>query len=500
MDKFFKISTNIVKYCFGFFIVLYFIGNIFFTAHIDELVSNLVEFKFGLTFINVFIILIILGLLYFLIKEDFFGISVKKQLIIFLIFCLAIGLIWIFINDPIIKEMGDSYNCFDRAKAIASGDFSPLGYKTYINMYPNNLGFITYLIVLIKIFNETGSLYAARIINLIMVVVGYLSLYGITKLQFKNNRLVNCSLIYLYYFNIQFIFYAYVVYGNCISYSFGLLSVYLLLKYFKDNKILNLVLSIITIILSIAIKNNSLIILIAEIIYLVLYILRNKKWRVIIAIVLMLSGTWLSTTGLQRFWGHFGEIDYGTTKLPTICWIAYGFNYDETKPGSYTYEFEDFHFENGFVQEYTALNAKAFIRGSLNAFKERPLLMLKFYAQKFLTAWCDPQFDCFDGYRALDNNDLVISFIGGDVNDILHNVWDSTMSVIAIGILAYIIKRFKNLELSQLLGAVIILGGFFFHAFWEIKSIYLYQYFMYLIPYAAYGLVLLFSKGISDEE
>lgn len=494
MDKFFKISIDIVKYSFGFFIILYFVGNVFFTAYIDELVSNLVEFKFGLSLINIIIIFIILAVLLFLIKKDFFKLSEQKQLIFFLLFCLIIGLIWIFINDPVIKEMGDSYNCCDRAKAIASGDFSPLGYKTYINMYPNNLGFITYLILLIKMFGPESTLYIARIINLAMVIIGYMSLYGITKLQFKNNRLINCTLIYLCWFSTQFVFYAFMIYGNCISYSLALFSAYLLLKYFSNNRIKYLVFSIITIILAIAIKNNSIIILIAEIIYLILYIFKNKNWAIIIAIILMMIGSWVSTTGLQKFWGRFGEVDYSATKLPTICWIAYGLNYDETKPGSYTYEFEDFHFQNGFVQEYTALNAKAFIRGSLNTFKERPSLMIRFYGQKFLTAWCDPQYDCFDGYRALDNKDIVTNIIGGNINSILHNIWDSTMSVLAIGLIAYIIKRFKKMELDELFGAVVVLGGFFFHSFWEIKSIYLYQYFMYLIPYAAYGLVMLSSK------
>lgn len=493
-EWFFIVSNNIVKYLFGLFSIIFLIGNVLFTARINELENNLVDFKSGLTFINLIITLLIFFILYFLIKKNFFNVDEKKQLITFLIFSFVIGMIWIFINDPVIKEMGDSYNCYDRAKAIASGDFSPLGYKTYINMYPNNLGFITYLILLIKIFGPESTLYIARIINLAMVIIGYMSLYGITKLQFKNNRLINCTLIYLCWFSMQFVFYAFMIYGNCISYSLALFSVYLLLKYFSINKAKYLVFSIITIILAIAIKNNSIIILIAEIIYLILYIFKNKNWAIIIAIILMIIGSWASTTGLQKFWGKFGEVDYSATKLPTICWIAYGLNYDETKPGSYTYEFEDFHFQNGFVQEYTALNAKAFIRGSLNAFKERPSLMIRFYGQKFLTAWCDPQYDCFDGYRALDNKDIVTNIIGGNINNILHNIWDSTMSVLAIGLIAYIIKRFKKMELDELFGAVVVLGGFFFHSFWEIKSIYLYQYFMYLIPYAAYGLVMLSGK------
>lgn len=494
MNKLFKLSNNIVKYFFAFFAILFFIGNVFFTARINELESNAVKFNFGLTVINIFIVLIILFVLYYLIKNNFFNISERKFLITFLIFCTVIGLIWVFINDPIIRELADSYNCFDRAKTIASGDFSPLGFKTYISMYPNNLGFITYLIILIKVFGEMGALYASRIINLVFVLIGYWSLYKITDIQFSSNRLVNCSLVYLCFFSTQFVLYSFMVYGNCVSYGAGLLSVYLLLKYFNDNKISNLLLSIITIVLSITIKNNSLIILVAEIIFIILYILKNKKWKVIFAIIIMLIGTWLGTTGIQKFWGYYGEMNYGKTKLPTICWIAYGFNYDQDKPGTYINEFESFHFNNGFVQEYTSLNAKAFIGGTFDRFKQEPLFIFKFYGEKFLSAWCNPEYDAFSGYIAQHNNEVVESFVGGTANEIIVNIWDGAISVIAIGLVVYIIKNFKNIKLNELLPATIIIGGFLFHSFWEIKAIYLYQYFMYILPYAAYGLVCLLIK------
>ena len=45
-----------------------------------------------------------------------------------------------------------------------------------------------------------------------------------------------------------------------------------------------------------------------------------------------------------------------------------------------------------------------------------------------------------------------------------------------------------------MIGMIIVIGGFLFHTLWEVKAIYLYQYFMYLLPYAACGLVSLFDK------
>ena len=44
-----------------------------------------------------------------------------------------------------------------------------------------------------------------------------------------------------------------------------------------------------------------------------------------------------------------------------------------------------------------------------------------------------------------------------------------------------------------MIGMIIVIGGFLFHTLWEVKAIYLYQYFMYLLPYAAAGLVSLFT-------
>ncbi len=497
-DRFFKLSNNIVKSCFAFFVLIYACGNILFTAHIDELKSNLVEFSIGLSILNVFIVLLLFCIFYLLIKKVFFGIKEKYYLISFLLICFIVGIIWIFINDPLIKEAGDSYNCFNAAKEIAKHNYGPLSYKSYLSTYPNNIGFVTYLLIHIKLFGEYYALYSVRIINLLMVILGYYSLYGITKKIFCNNRNVNCINIFLMLLNMQFVFYAFMIYGNCLSYSLALFSVYCLLIYFEKEKKIFLFLTSFSIICSIGIKENSLIILIAEIIFMFLYFLNKKKKIIIICALITLSGTYVATSGLQKYWGDKVGINYSEIKLPTICWLAYGLNYDQRKPGSYMSEFETFHIENGYIPKYTKLQAETFINGVFNEFKKRPSLIFRFYGQKFLVSWADPQYDAFDGYRELDNSGFVENVIGGKINNSLHILWDGTSSVIAIGLLFYIFKNFKKIKLSEMLCSTIVFGGFLFHWLWEVKSIYLYQYFMYLLPYAAYGINLFFKRGKND--
>lgn len=493
MKTFFKLSTIIVKIFLSIFIVAYAVGNIFFTAYIDESVSNLVEFKTGVTIPIIIVLVIMVLILYALIKNDFYNIKEKTALLSFLTICVVVGFVWLFINDPIIKEAGDSYNCYNAARNISNGNYGPLSYGSYLSVYPNNIGFVTYLILHIKLFGEFYALYSVRIFNIIFVLIGYYSLYKITALCF-NNRKINLTLIFLMFLSMQFVFYSFMIYGNCISYALALLSVYFVLKYLNNNKIIDLILGAIAIVISISIKENSLIILIAETIFVVLNVIKTKKLIPLLIVVLMFLGTYIGTTGIQEFWGNKAEINYENTRLPTICWLGYGLNYDQRKPGSYMSEFEAYHAANGFMGEYTSLQAKAFINGVFDEFAKRPSLIFRFYGQKFLISWADPQYDCFDGYRELNNNTFVKEMIGGHGNDTLMLIWDATSSVIGVGLLAILIKKMKQLELNQLLGAVVVIGGFLFHAFWEVKSIYLYQYFMYLLPYAAYGLVNIFDN------
>ena len=412
---------------------------------------------------------------------------------LFLLVSFTVGLAWIFLNDIELRELDDAYNCFRAAKNIAIGNLAPLSYKSYISVYPNNMGLVTYLFIHVKLFGVEKALYSIRFVNLIFVLIGYYALYRITKNIF-NNRTVVCTLILLMFGSMQFVFYSFFVYGNCLSYTMALLSVMFLLDYFKSNKKVNLILSSLFIICSISIKANSLIILIAEAILLILHVINTKKLIVIFVLLLTLLGVYGGTTGLQKFWGNRINIDYNETKLPTICWLAYGLNYDQKRPGGYFNEFEVYHVENGYMPEFTEKRAQTFIDGVLDNFKEKPNVALRFYSQKFLSSWANPQYEAFDQFRELNNNDFVKNVVGGKINNVLNVFWDGISSVVAIGLFVFVIKKRNCLNLYSTIGMIIVIGGFLFHTLWEVKAIYLYQYFMYLLPYAACGLVSLLDK------
>lgn len=495
MIKLCDFSKNFIKYIFAVFIVLYSIANILFTVNYDSSSSKAL-YRVGINTLTLISLVVIAIIMFSYIRHSKREFNSKTLLYTFLFLCFLIGILWILNNDIELKELDDSFNVYHSALSICNGDYSPLSYKTYISNYPNNIGILTYEIISIKLFGEIGSLYSIRIINLLFVLIGYFYLYKITDILFNNN-IVNSVLVFLFFCSMQFVFMAFFIYGNCLSYSSAIVSVYYLLKYFKTNKVSCVLISVITIVLSVVIKMNSLIVMIAEIIYLILNLLENRKCINIVFIILVLLGSFVGTTGLQKFWGNKVGIDYDSTKLPTICWIAYGFNYDEQNPGRYTNEFEQFHYENGFVPEYTSIEAKRFINNSINSFNNNPMLGVRFYGEKFLCSWANPQYEVFDQYDSLDKSAFSLSVIKGTGNQMLNSVWDSTQIIISIGLLVYLFKKRKAIELVELLPALIVVGGFLFHSFWEVKAIYLYQYFMFLLPYASYGITLLCSKLIN---
>ena len=487
-----KFSRNIVIFFFAAFATLYAIGNIFFTVRMNELITNIVIFNSGITVINIICLFILLFILYFLIKNNYFNIKEDSFLYVLLFISFMVGIAWIFSNDIQLRELDDAYNCFQAAKNINNGNLESLSYRSYISVYPNNIGLVTYLLIHIKLFGAVLALYTIRIVNLLFVLLGYFALYRITKNIF-NNRTVTCTLIILMFGSMQFVFFSFFVYGNCLSYTMALLSVMFLLDFFKSNKITHLVLSSVFIICSISIKANSLIILIAEAIMLILYVINTKKLIVILVLLFTLLGVYGGTTGLKKFWGNRVNINYDNTKLPTICWFAYGLNYDQRRPGGYVSEFEVYHVENGYMAEFTTMRTQTFIDGVLKAFKENPKLAMRFYSQKFLSSWANPQYETFDQYRELKNSDFVKNVVGGQINDILNTFWDGVSSVIAIGLICFVVKKSKELNLYSMIGMVIVIGGFLFHTLWEVKAVYLYQYYMYLLPYAAAGLASLFT-------
>lgn len=484
-----NILEKIIKLAFGLFIIIYSLLNIFlmvYQINNDQFVNNYYHFNFNL--ISLIQTLLMLVFLYLFLK--FFKLDNQKLLMIFLLTILIIGCYWTFSNHQNLLELDDAYNCFYAAKKMAIGDYSPLNFKSYLNMYPHNLGMVSYFIFHLKIFKDY-ALYTLRITNIIFSLLGYLSLYHISDLLFKNKN-INKILLCLMFLTMHLVFYNFYIYANVISYSSALISVYFLLKYFNQHKGLDLILAIAFITLACITKNNSLIVLLAELIFGFIHFLKHKTKLNLFLILSLIFSYYFSVDGIIKIYEHRINYPFAHNKLPKIVWIATGLNYEKEHPGGYNGIIETFHYQNNFDSFYTEKEAIRYINHALDRFKD-PKNLITFYTRKLAVSYANNEYDVFGQFRALPLNSINQNIISGHFNWFLKYFWDIVGNIVSIGLIIFLLKL-KKMKLNVLLPATIIFGGFLFHLIWEVKAIYLYQYFMYLLPYSAYGLNELFIK------
>ena len=100
-----NLSKNIAKYCFGFFIFLYAAANILVTVRQYNVGENIANYYFGISFLNIIIVGILLLLIVFVLRQQKIKINNKYLLGTFIFACIIVGLYWIFSNYPYLVEI-----------------------------------------------------------------------------------------------------------------------------------------------------------------------------------------------------------------------------------------------------------------------------------------------------------------------------------------------------------------------------------------------------------
>lgn len=441
----------------------------------DVIYTNLFSIKSA-------IYLVVLIILIILINKCGEKPSSKKLLIIEMIIFAVVGFIYCmsYVN---VGASIDSFRLYEDAKKLFFGDYSVIDSTSYIGVFPQNLGLFSLYYLFIKIFNNsTYVLTYMRIFNLIFSIIGYVYLYKITDILYKNNKINLCLLLLFVGFN-HLLLYSVYVYTNVLGYSLAIISIYYLIYYFKNDK--RLILSFIFIVLSIIIRKNSLIILIAEIITLIFNTVNIKKISNIIFILLFCIAIFTPNL-VEKYYESKYNVIYNH-HIPTISYVCYGMNYSEDSPGRWVGDFEDIFFNNNHDEKMVKEYASIYIDSVLDYFKNNPLKCIKFYIEKFICTWCDHKYDVFT--VEIYNEICTIE----QYEPIMNDIYDAFLSLMSIGLIVFVIRHIKNIDYEFII-IISIVGGFIFHFFWESQAIYSYQYVLLLLPLSAYGLNAIINR------
>ena len=441
---------------------------------------------------------------------------------------------------------------------------------SYLSYYPQQIGLMAFLELLLRIWNLTGlSVPAWHFIKLVYVCLlcgaiwfQYLSLQYLWP---ENYKKISCCYLVLVCCNLPMIMYSSFVYGEIPSFAALSVGCYLLLRLlgsispggsYRDNvsrndapsvtaydyvpRMLRQILftgfgSILFLTLSVMLRKNSLIPVIAVLLVLLFEALRpgrNGKMR--LGLLIMAVCLAVTSVGILPLVQKCYEKKAGNTLSSGVTAMSYlAMGMQEASRGCGWY--------NGFnIDTYdtagmdTALAneiSRLAIDERLAYFREHPGYTADFYLHKHLSQWADGTYASrqatlatYGGRSAFFKEVYEGSLSGGYIE--WCNAWQN---VLYLGVLVFCIGSLKKRRKSKVVGhmadqtaghtegctadhmadqlgadqlgadrhgadrlyiyvgLIAVLGGFLFHTFWEANSRYIFSYSLLLMPYCGAG-------------
>jgi len=400
----------------------------------------------------------------------------------------------------------DPYTVYHIATQLAIGNTSVIHpTDSYLSYYPQQIGLVAFYEPLIRLWNSLSTgLHAYHFLKIIYAFLGVVIFYFqylIVHSLFQNDR-TDFIYILLSAANFPFIMYTSYLYGEIPSFAAVTIGIYCYLRMFnalsEENKRQAWIFSIPTLLfltLSVMIRKNSLIIIIAVVLVSVFTWLKNKQHLLLIFALLC---TICATNILPLCQSYYEHRAGNTLKtgVTATSYFAMGMQESPRANGWYnafnfiTYE------EAGLDTELANEISRAAIRERLHYFAEHPVYACKFYLGKFLSQWIDGTYACREATVNTfgGRHPLFTELYEGRYSTLFVSYCNALQNIIYLGSFLFCLGYFRKksdakiVGLPLFLGLIAVFGGFLFHMLWEANSRYIFLYYMLMLPYAAAGI------------
>lgn len=422
-------------------------------------------------------------------RERIAAADTRKLLMFLLVYDFILCMFWIVVSNT--AEGADQAQVLYAAKQFAAGDYGKLAYDKYMGLFPYQLPLALIYEPFYHVFGDVTP-FLWQFVNAFLICGIQYFLYLVVRKCFGKKETINLYLM-LQFGNLPLILYVSFVYGTVIGLFLALLSVCLLFRYADGHKWLNLLLSAFCIACSCLLRSNNLIVLTAVAIITVLMAVSGRK-RVLVLIPLSL---FLFYGGRECVYKSYElrsgmEIREG---VPFSMNIATGLSDNAEKaPGWYNGYTWDVYYELDCSSSAAAAFAAARISESLKKFVSSPSYSMDFFSKKIYSTWLNPDF------QGLWNNEhhghyvayapVVHSLFNGRLHPLSQFLLGNIQFIIYFGTFVSLLccLHRKGTDWKYFTCALIFVGGFLFHLFWETKAQYVIVYYVFLFPYAAEGL------------
>ena len=410
----------------------------------------------------------------------------KRVLILALVFSglILTGLIYYVVRVRFLIEC-DQYEVFTRALLFAKGDYSPVS-DYYFQMYKQQIGLAFYESLFLKF---TSDHLIFQIFNAFFIAGAVFFVYRLSHELFEDPYI---SFFTLMLTVICFPLYYYVsfVYGDVFMIFASLFISWSAIKWIKTKKAVFPVLFLLTTLVMVPVRKNSVVFLMALSIMLILTALKEKKSTALILAVfsillpLVFNGIVLS----------YYETKAGSkieNEMPAVNWIAMGLYEavnENCSVGVYNMYNELTYFSAGRDKEASSKASRAFIDERIEFFKNNPIEARRFFRFKILEQWAEPTFSSIDstvGLHKMCWEEVRFSYDFHTLDN-MSKATNYLQSFVYIFALIYMIFAvFSKERPGRVLLPVAFIGGFLFSLLWEASGRYVFPYFILLIPLAA---------------
>ena len=516
----YKIALQLTRWLGLLFLLFLFVCNLIYTCYPEDMTSQKV--LAAKNPIPLYLLWVFAGIfLVFFLGKYFSRAGFRKFLLAaVMVWIILIGLIQLIFSKTV--PAADALSVYSCAESLASGDLSVIHpTDSYLSYYPQQIGLTAFFELLIRFF----KLFPFHVQHYHLIKLVYIALtcaivffqYRLTHLLWQNDA-ADCLSLLFSALHLPLLMYSAFLYGEIPSYAAILAGSCCLAGLLKDSGnhfLLRLAGSLSGFTLAVFFRKNSLIMIIAVLIVVLLEAIHQKSGKLLLFCILCAA---LSLSVLPCTIRLYEQRSGSTLKsgVPASSYFLMGMQESERAAGWYNGTNFETYRACGMDTEKTNAVCYPAISARIAQFKSNPEYTGKFYKEKFLSQWADGTFACRQATLATfgGRSSFFDAVYIGSLNGFFIAYCNIFQLFLYLGALLFMLlsvfpilsgKRGKKSG-EPLFGYLLLIfsfGGFLFHMIWEANARYIFLYALALLPYAAKGfsglLTALISRRVSSK-
>ncbi len=413
-----------------------------------------------------------------------------------LLWCMGWGILLILFSKTV--PAADAWSVYSIAESLAQGNTSVVHHTdSYLSYYPQQVGLVTFFELLIRIWYllpvDLPAYHFIKCVYVLLASAIILFQYRTIAL-FTEKPEVHCNYLLLTGANLPFIMYTSFVYGEIPSFAAISAGIYYYFRFLKagEKTLLYGTVSFSCFTLSVFLRKNSLILIIAVVLVSLLHYLKDKRHSLLLLTLACALGSIFILPLTQKYLEHRADNTL-RTGVPAMSYFAMGMQESSRANGWYNgFNFNTYQ-ESGMDTELTNAISQAAIRERLSYFKANPAYAGSFYLEKYLSQWADGTYASrqatlatFGGRRPIFDN-----LYTGTYSHYYIEYCNAYQNLLCLGLFLFCLRVRNKSSLPLYVGIIAAFGGFLFHMIWEANGRYIFTYSMLFLPYAAYGITQL---------